>query len=47
MTLKPVCRWLRGYDATEELKVEYPLPDSWTLVRLQDFCGVSNDEPLF
>ena len=47
MSITSVTRWVRGYHKhTESLVVEYPVPLSWTLERLQGLCGLP-DDPLF
>jgi len=47
MNLTTVSRWLRGFDASGELKAEYRLPDSWTLGRLRELFDVIEDDPMF
>jgi hypothetical protein len=48
MNSTPVSRWLRGFDAVRgDLRVEYRLPDSWTLERLRELFDISDDDPMF
>jgi hypothetical protein len=43
-----VTRWIRGFDKVRgKMLVEYRLPDSWTLDRLQDLFGVEKDDPMY
>jgi len=42
-----VNRWIRGYDKRQgTLRVEYPLPTSWTTEQLQHLFGVGDDDPM-
>jgi hypothetical protein len=44
----PVTRWIRGYDKHRgRMLVEYLLPDSWTLDKLQRLFGVPEDNPMY
>ncbi|MEY2934728.1 MAG: hypothetical protein RL033_5477 [Pseudomonadota bacterium] len=48
MNESKISRWVRGYDRTSEnLVVEYLLPDAWDLVRLQELFGVTTGDPMF
>jgi len=47
MKTAKVSRWLRGFDASGELKAEYQLPDSWNVERLRTLFEVAEDEPMF
>jgi len=42
-----VSRWLRGFDASGELKAEYRLPESWTTDRLRKLFEATEDDPMF
>jgi hypothetical protein len=47
MSLVNVSRWVRGFDPSGELKVEYRLPESWTLDRLRRLFNVVEENPMF
>jgi len=47
MNTAKVSRWLRGFDASGELKAEYRLPDSWGVERLRTLVEVAEDDPMF
>jgi hypothetical protein len=48
MTTQSVSRWIRGYDKNQgKLVLEYQLPESLTLERLQLLFQVSTDNPMF
>jgi len=48
MTSPRVTRWIRGFDKVREnLVVQYRLPDSWTLERLQHLFGVPPENPMY
>lgn len=48
MTPQSVSHWIRAYDNVQgRMLAEYRLPESWTLKRLQDLFGVSEDNPMF
>jgi hypothetical protein len=47
MSSTPVSRWLRGFDASGELRAEFPVPSSWTLGRLRELFNVSDEDPMF
>jgi hypothetical protein len=47
MNLTTVSRWLRGFDASGELKAEYRLPDVWTLERLRELFNAVDEDPMF
>ncbi len=48
MSVERVRRWIRGYSRElGTMAVEYSLPDSWTLDRLQRLFGISEEDPMF
>ena len=47
MNTTAVSRWLRGFDASGELKAEYRVPDSWTVERLRTLFEIAEDDPMF
>lgn len=48
MTDVHVSRWICGYDReTDQLVVEYHLPEAWTLQRLQELFDVPEENPMY
>lgn len=47
MKTAKVSRWLRGFDASGELKAEYRLPDSWNIERLRTLFETPENDLMF